>query len=508
MPKFQSKTQIEVVQLASFVTKLARKKDLTELKSSKGRPQAIYRVLKKSEIALSEHEVMKASGINTRREYQKALSRLKEILLSHLAKSDLAFAGYSEYAQRLFALDGAIATSRLLGRLGAPYSSADFAETWVREAVELEEWSIARIFLEELINWASLSGDKNEYERLREKDRECKILSEAIESGREAGDRITLVFAKSGAEHPELKPPLLRAIKKLEPVVKKHGTFRLQELLLRLRRKALQLTMDYPEALDICVEMEKLLHTYPLFSNRSRLGRNALAKLTCAVQTRKYAVAEQTLTALEHFPSGSSNWYYFEEWHFILFMHLGKYEEACQLVHSVMESTNYAAQSEPERHKWNIFLVSAELFTGRPVLGEKRASDEKTGEIARAILRGSESFRKDYPGYHAAAIVLEILIILMRRDNLSDIDERVESLRSFRARYLKRKNAGQTGSFFQLLDLLPKHQYIRAPIVAEAAPIFKRMSATTTIDEIQAQQILPYEVMWKKLELMLPESMV
>ncbi len=496
MPKFQSKTQIEVVQLASFVKKIAPKKDLSALRKSKGRAQAIFRVLENYETTISEHEVMRASGIADRRQYQKALSQLKDILLSLVSRSDLAQAGYSEYAQRLFALDRAIPTARLLGRLDAPYSSAGFSESMLREAIALEEWDIARIFLHQLLNWASLSGDKKEYERLREEDRKYKILSEAFEAGRESEQRITLVFARSGAEHPELKPAIMKAIAKLQPVVKKYGTFRLQELLLRLRRQSLQLTMDYRVALEICEEMEQLLARYPLFSNRSRMGRNALAKLTCLVQTKRYDVAQDTLNSLALFPSGASNWYYFQEWHFILDMRLGNYDDAYRLIHSIMESSNYASQSEPERHKWNLFLAYAELLTGRPVLGQKRVAGKRAGEISRELLSGWDSLKKDHPGYFAATIILEILIILIHRNNLSDIDERAESLKTFHARYLKRTKSTQTGFFFQLIDLLPKHQYHRASIESEAMPILKRMLKITTIDEIQAQQLLDYDVAW------------
>ncbi|MDP4199257.1 MAG: hypothetical protein Q8922_16030 [Bacteroidota bacterium] len=502
MPQESSKTLIETFELVHFFQKLAPKKVLGRFKDSKDRAFSLYSIIARTRHGLTDDEVKQLAGM-THSQYQRAIWKLKAALVDSVLELDLSLGNYSDLAQRLFALDLGHARVRILHRFAAAYSANAEAKTWLEEAKELEQWHLAISLLSPLLNWASLSGDKKEYDRLRAERRRFATLQSALLDGDEASQRATMVFAKSGAEHPEIRPMLDAAIAQLAPIVREHGTFMLQEKLLLLRKMAQQVTTDYNEALAICDETEKLLSDYPLFANRSRKSRNALTRLMCYVQTRRIRDAQYVIeTSLTLFDEGDQNWHTFQEWHFILLMHMERFEEAHALMAKVMGHFTFGSQTEGTRDRWNLFRIYADLFTGRVVPGEKKRMDEKTGGLLQRLLRQFPSFKGDYEGYMMAAIVLELLIALDRREDQTYLFERVESLKVYKSRHLDRET--QSNIFISLMQLMVEHDLDVAEINRIAAPMLVRMMAIKTIDRLQAQQVLHYEMLWAKTMELLP----
>ncbi len=504
MPLKPSKTLIETVEIAKFVHKLAPKKVLSRFERSGDRAMALFPIIAGAQHGLTDREVMNLSGMD-RRAYQKALSKLKAALLAAILELDLSRGTYSDYAQRLFQLDLAHARVRILERYSSAYVANSEAKVWCKEACALEEWAVAISLLSPQLSWAMLSGDKEEYERLRTERRRYVAIQSALEDAREAIERVTIVFAKSGAEHPELKPAIQDAISKLTPVVKEFGTFRLQESLLSLRKKELQVTMDYTEALAICDETERLLEEYPLFANRSRRSRNALTRLLCCVQLKQRDRAREiAATALDLFDPGDQNWYSFQCWRFILMQHTECYPESYPLVQSVMANSHFHGQPDVTRDLWNLFLIYAELFTNRPVPGEKRSAGEEAGDRARGLVRLFPSFKGDYEGYRMVTVVLEILINLERHGDRNWLIERIEALQEFKSRHLNADRPTQSKIFIDLMQMMVTCDFDYPTIVREAAPMLEEMLAIKTIDELQALQVQPYEMLWARAISALP----
>ena len=499
-----SKTLTEVTELAKIVQTLAPKRFLDWANKTNGREARIFRRVIELEVALSEEDIARELSMENR-EFQKALSALKARLFEVTLDLELPAGRYSDYARRLYALDRAHARLRILVRLEAAFTANEEAKYWFEEAKMLEEWPVAISILSPLLTWASLSGNKEIYDTLNSELARLRKLSAALADANEVSERINMVFAKSGAEHPELSKIIRPAIELLEPVVRELGTFRLSEALLLLRRKAQQVTMDYDEALAICVEMDALLVQYPLFANRSRKSRNALAKLMCHVQMKhRERALEVAESSLDLFNKGGQNWHSFQEWRFVLFMHTKQFSQGYELVRQVMSLPRFSAQAPATRDAWNLFLRYAEYFTGQPVSDALLRRNEQAGELHRRIMDQFPTFKGDYAGREMAAIVLEILIVLKR--HVADLFLRTESLKNYKIRPLREGEEAQSNIFIDLLRLLETHDLDRAKILEEAGPMVERMRAIKTIDPVQSQQILPYETLWELVVERLPRN--
>ncbi len=492
-----SKSLIESVELAKIVRKLIPKKKSILSEKGKNQESVLFREIAESNSIRSDDEIIEAHGFSRRR-YQQILSEINGWLFNRLVDLELPAEKFSDYARRLFALDRGHANLRILARLGGAFSANEEAKALFEEAKALEEWHLAISLLSPLLTWTSLSGDKEAYGQWISEQPRLLALESALADANEVSERAIMVFAKSSAEHPELLKIIQPAIERLTPVARKLGTFRLNEALLLLRKKAQQVTMDYDEALAICEEMDALLVQYPLFANRSRKSRNATSKLMCHVQQRKYEDAGRVAeSALDLFNEGDQNWHSFQEWRFVLFMHTKQFSNGYEIVRQVMSRPSFSAQTQATRDVWNLFLRYAEYFMDMPVSGVTFHKNEKAGELHRRIMEKFPSFKGDFAGREMAAIVLEILIVLKHRQ--SDLFSRTESLQKYKVRHLQPGIETQSSIFIDLVQLLELYDSDRSKMAEVAAPMVKRMLAIKTIDPVQSQQVMPYEMLWAEM---------
>ncbi len=491
-----SKSLKETLELVQIVRKLVPKKSSRISANGKNMESLVYRQLAELDTTLSDETIIRTHHLRRRR-HQQILSEIKSWLFDRVLERELPRSIYSDYACRLFALDLAHATLRILQRLGGTYTAKEEARSWFDEAKKLEEWQIAISLLWPLLVWALLSGYKEEYDRLWTERERLLDLESALHDAMDANRRATMAFPKSGTEHPELLEILRPAIERLQPIAREHGTFRLNEFLLLLRRKAQQVTMDYNEALAICEEMDALLNRYPLFANRSRKSRNAMAKLVCLVQRERLEEAKHIAeSSLDLFNAGDQNWHTFQSWRFLLFMRWEQFEAGYELVQSIMGNTAFPSQTEATRDLWKLFRGYSEIMTDRPVTGANFRRNEKAGELHRRLMEEVPSFKGDYAGYELAAIVLEILIVL--KHHVADLFLRTEALRKYKVRHIAPDT--QSSIFIDLLELLETYDTDKPRIKQIAAPMVKRMVGIKTIDRIQAQQVMPYEMLWREIE--------
>jgi hypothetical protein len=448
----------------------------------------------------NEREIAASIGMQPDdKSYTQAKSHLRRALLDHLFFLDLARADYSEYSQKSERVWRLREQALLAGSFVGARLADELAALALPDALEIEEWSVALDLISMLQNGAALSGDKKEWNRLKREYWSIFALNEAEQEARLVQQKITLVFARSGAEHPELRRTIVPAIRKLEAIAKKHGTFKLHEQLLELKRKLLQVQMDYPEALMVADQGLALLKKYPIFANRARRSRYGQAKFASLIQMERLDEAEIVQKEIGPLLNPESdNWYYFQNWSFILLMHRERFEEAYTLCESVMHSRRYSTQTDPLKDTWELYLLYSKFFTGRALPGTSTKRLGKTGHLSHNFVRLFPSFKGDHAGYRVAAIILEILVLLSESSGKSDLIERAESLIKFKSRHLKGHPNTQSNLFIDLTQLLGKFDFNEALIVKTARPIVKEMVSIKTIDKYQGQQVMTYKWLWAK----------
>ncbi len=470
--------------------------------SSKSQAAQLYRAIVSTEEA-GERAVLKnlPKAFNSKR-YPIIRSELIEDLYRLVFVLDLKRQNYSEYAQRLNELRKSVFLATTLRAMGASLVAVNIAEKFIEEARELEEWLPALQLLDILRHDASLTGNAKEFEAYSAEYMRTLELHRAVQMADMAEDRIIAAFARSGSEKPWLKQETDAALKELAPAIEEYGTFKLQWSALQLRRYGLQLAMDYRAALAVADASDALLTQYPQFENKSKRFLNAKASATCYLQTRRYSEAQLTIErceALEAAGAGAGNWFYLKEWKFLYLMRTEQFEAARALCQRVMKRKEFTSQSEPLQQKYRLFELWADFFTGHPLPMEAKSKGEKTGAISQGLLRLIPSLKEDQVGFKFSVIVLELLILLDRRTNRADLDNRIESLRVYKSRYLDGTAAEQAGLFIQLLDILGEHDYKAKGSREEGQPVLEQLVASMDEHGIHGEEIMPYDWTWLKL---------
>ena len=489
MPITPSKQLTEVIELSAFFRKLAPKKVLSRFLSSQERAFRIFRSIGEIGRAMHDAEVARHAGL-TVRPYQRGLSELKAALLDAILDFDLKKGGFSRFSQRLHKLELANARVHVLERLGAAYSANAEASAWFEEALALEKWDTALLLLKPLMNWAALSGDVKTYDKLHRDRARIRALQQAFEEAREAEDRVTIVFAKSGAEHPELRPMIDAAIERLLPVMREHETFTLQEVALRLRKKAQQVVTNYGEALAICEDMDALLNTYPLFDHKARRSRNALSRILCYLQLKHYDRAHVELhSTQQNFDAETQNWYTCEQWRYMLAMRENQFEEAYSIVQDVKHRARFGSQSASTQDRWHLFELYSEFFSARQLPDQN-------------LIRLFPSFAKDYSGFRMSAVILELLILLQIKDKTALVG-RFESLDKYKSRHLRK--TAPTRLFINMCHLMIRYDFEKSRIEPRAARYLKAIVESVEGDPIMECQVRHYEQIWGHFMDALPE---
>jgi hypothetical protein len=504
MSKSASKSLIELTEITSIVARFGSKKDLERLGKSPNLLGRLFSAIAELRSAPDDTDIMLKAGLGpdsskNRRRYQQLLEKLHGTLEPEFSRLELKRGGYSSYSQKFYYVNRAVFLARTFSVLGAQNASVSLAKRALKVAIEIELWSAAALFPRLLRSRASLEGASKSYEKYLQDYWRFAKLSAIEEQAKETIERVSLIVSRSAAEHPELLDLIKPAIARLEPAIREFGTYKLQEWLLELRRIASGSVMDYAETLAVCDAGLDLLKRFPLFSNNMRRANWTKSKMVSLVQLKKYAEAERTAETCETlFQPQTPNWYYYKEWQFILLMHTGEFEEAYRLCISIQNSKHFSAQTAPQQDKWRLFQLYVDFFTQRNVPGKERRKGERTGTLLTGLLQLVPKLRADREGYRLAAAILEILLLLGREDSLNTVCERIEGLARYKSRSLTGEHNTNSNRFIALLGLLPRYAFDAQKIEHKAKPILAEIEASTIIDSLQSQQVLPYEILWEE----------
>ena len=505
--KRTSKTLKQVLEMVPFIHRLATKEALRKIRKSSDRAYSLYSIIVHSQLdGWSDKELMKKASMDEKA-YRRALSELKGTLLDAFLDLDLRQGGYPEVAIRTYRMTHAQGKVEVLTRLGLRFSAYIEAEKLFNEAKELEQWRSALQLLPGLLSAASIFGQEKRYRIFEHESIKLKELVEAESAAKKVSDEINFVYSKSEGGHPELRPIIDRATRKLQIAIERYGTFRLRYLELELRGYAGFVDMDNQQSLSIEYEKRSLFDEYPFFAPRMGMIENIIELLDALIRLKKLEEAQDLVSKSKHlFFVEMHEWFSFQDAQFRIMMLSQHYEAAYELTEEIFRAQGFESQIPSDMDRWKINRVFAEVFAGRGVPFRIPRTNEKPGDLAKSLLRHFPSYQKDHTGHYMSAIVLEILILLERKRGHLFLLDRIDSLHKFKNRYLKKHAAFQSICFVEMMQLVVKYDFKRASVVQAAEPIFRRMVESTSKDPVMHALLLPYETLWQAIVERLPEE--
>ncbi len=438
--------------------------------------------------------------------YTSLKNRLKKKLTNSLFFLNITSPEYSEYTIAYYKSNKDVFIFKTLARLGARNSAIKISESALKHAQKYNLTSNCLEFLLSLRNYSRLAGSEKEYDKydklfkhtLKMLEAECTVL--------EFYERLTLNFARSSAEQPELLCISKEYAEQSNILRKQFDSFDLTLNYFRLQSFYDQISQDYQDAVRICEEAEKYLTEHSHLSTTIRYGEFEREKLSCYLNLREYEKGKKSvLKCSELYPNGTNNWFIFMELYFYLTMHTEHFSEAEAVYNEVTQHPRYTFQPEYKKESWKLL----ELYMRFALKSEQKDQAQASANAfdLKKFLRAVPSYKGDKRGYNVAILIFHILYLLDNND-FGDIIGRMDALRTYRTRYLRVTSNKQSTLFFRMLQIMETNNFSYEITKQKSQKYYDKMvSMNAEYTEIQdGLQVLPFDWLWRKILEMLKQK--
>lgn len=211
-------------------------------------------------------------------------------------------------------------------------------------------------------------------------------------------------------------------------------------------------------------------------------------QINIQIRLKQFEKANNSLKAcLEFTPKGSSNWYIVNNYKVILAFHSGDYIQAHHIIKEV--SLHRKNMNETMIEHWKILKAYAYLMS-------PNGHNFRLGKFLNEV----PFFSKDKRGHNTNILILQILFLL-EKNRHDEIINKVESLKQYVSKYLRKDDTFRTSCFIKMLCQIPLGNFHPINVERRTKHYYEKMMK---LPKEQARmdvdvEIIPYEVLWSKV---------
>jgi hypothetical protein len=258
---------------------------------------------------------------------------------------------------------------------------------------------------------------------------------------------------------------------------------------------------DYEAMLEVCQRAEKYIEENPLYYRDSKLATFQLKKMSAYLHMRDFKNGRiNAEKALNAFSEGSDEWYEFMEYYFLLALHTQNYIHALAIYNRAANLNKFKKQSSLVQEKWAIFnayinyIIEIQGKDNQVLLAQRKKAFRLNRFLNDPVL-----YPKDKRIFTVLQVVAQILFLLEKR-NFSEVKERIDRLKTYANRQLKKEEYFRVIQFIRLLQQLSKADFNQENL-SNTEKYYQRLLDTPFFYRglIQEIEIIPYENLWKMI---------
>ncbi|MCP4443677.1 MAG: hypothetical protein GY810_32635 [Aureispira sp.] len=253
---------------------------------------------------------------------------------------------------------------------------------------------------------------------------------------------------------------------------------------------------DYENVLKTCEAAEKYIDDNPKYYREDKLAEIAVKILSALLHLNDYKKGKEVAVHYTQLFKLNEVWYTLMEYHFLLAMKANDYGDASQVLEEVVESKGFSGLASDDAEKWKVF----EMYLAYAKLITEGEDSIKTRKRKRFKLKRFLEEPILYPkGQRIFTILLVIgqVLFFLEQDRYGEAFERVERLKGYANRQLKKEEHFRMIQFIRLLQQLAKAHFNYKNIGVHKKyhdrlleTPFKYRGLTHEIE------VLPYEYLW------------
>ncbi len=438
-----------------------------------------------------------APSLDTR--YTTLKSRLKRRLLNGLFHLDLRRAGYSQYSQAIYKSRKRVFIVNTLIHLGARTTGSRLAASALAEALR---YGLTIDVLElafQLRNNAGLTNDVKAYDRFNSI---VHISLDTLQAEYLSWEYYELAIRDLSSvtnTTTEFSASLKIHIEELRPAFERLDSFTLSLNYFRLRIFFAESRSEPQETVSVCDEAIAYLLARPHLYSNPRLAEFSIKKLEAHIVLRDYAEGSKAATECASLlKPGTNVWFAYAENYLLLHMHTEHFIEAEALFSEVTSHPRFEALPDLWKEQWKIFELYL-LFALRSRPEYDTLPIQKKFDL-KSFLRFVPVAAKDKHGMYIAVLIAHVLYTLEAGD-FDDIIVRMESLKTYRSKYLRASANRRSSLFFRMLTIMENNSFSYTLTKKKSEPYFRKLLETKAeqSETNEELQVIPYEWLWRRV---------
>jgi hypothetical protein len=433
--------------------------------------------------------------------YRQLKSRFRKRLLNTLFFLDVNLPSTSSYDRAYYSCNKDWTLVKILLSNDAQHTAASLARQLLTTALKFKFADVIVNCSRILRGYSALEGNEKDYEVYDQYSKQYQDILDAEIRSEEFYQRVTMNYHKPEDRNQNLEEKIdiyCNALVGLSESYDSPIIFYNMYLVWVYRYEMLN---DYSSALQICDNAEQYIEQNPRYYQDDKLATFQLKKMNAYLHLRDYKNGKVNAEkCLQSFPEGSDTWFVFMEYYLLMAMHTDNYINALAIYRKASSNTRFKRISGSDKEKWNVYdmylnyVIEAE-GANNPIL---RAQRRKTFRLSR-FLNDPILFPKEQRVFTVHLLIAQVLF-LIEKNSYSAATERIDRLKNYANRQLKKEDYFRLIQFIRLLQQLAKADY-RYEALSNVEKYYNRL-----IDEpfkfrglLNEIEIIPYEKLWNKV---------
>ena len=346
-------------------------------------------------------------------------------------------------------------------------------------------------------HYGSIIGDRikfnfyNDHVKTLNRKYEAELLAEEFYC------EIATNFVNSKGFKKEMSERAAQFSNELDRIPEQYRSFKFSLFYFNIKANQYELTGNYNQTLKVSKEALAYFSKNEHLTSPNHKLVYLVKKLTGEIFLKKFDQAEVTSEAsLNLAQSGSRNWYFCVDYTMRLHFYANNFKKAYDTFQKAVGHPKYNSLPPALSELWKIHegFISYLVSIGKIEVDDSDSSKRfKINKFVNEV----PLYSRDKRGVNVNIIILQILFLL-KEHKYGRIIDRVESLRMYTHRYLKKNETYRSNCFLKMLMQLPATSFHKTAVIRKASGYLEKLKEEPIgLSQQSAEiEIIPYEKLW------------
>jgi hypothetical protein len=433
--------------------------------------------------------------------YRQLKSRFRKRLLNTLFFLDVNLPSTSGYDRAYFSCNKDWTLVRILLSNEAHHTASSLARQILTTALKFKFADVIVNCSRILRRYATMTGAEKDYEVYDGYSKQFQDVLDAEIRSEELYQRVIMNYHKPPSEEFNLEEKIdiyCDALVGLSEMYDSPIVIYNMYLVWTYRYEMLS---DYNSMLEVCKKAEKYIEEHPRYYREDMLATFQMKKMSAFLHLKDYKNGKVNAEkCLQSFPEGSSTWFNFMQYYLLLALHTDNYINALAIFKRAESHTKFKRLTGNDKITWEVYdtylnyIIESQGDTN-PIL---KMQNRKKFRLSR-FLNDPVLYPKDQRIYTVLLVVAQLLFLLEKK-SYSAATERIDRLKGYANRQLKKDEFHRAIQFIRLLQQLAKADF-QVKNLSNTQKYLEKLEEQSfkyrgIISEIE---IIPYERLWEMI---------